>query len=259
MGMSVVIVEGRPLRGWHGRIHRARARLGHSHLTDQAALALHRDVRVALADFWREQGETEHSAVAAYRDVARRLAMLDAPDDLVHRSLLAAEQSAEACERCFELAGRYLGRSMQPGRLRRPLRLPRSRINELCSIAVDTLRDGVLQEAYASRMAAARAARATDLRAADALRSMARDGATHAAKARDVLAWCLDNGGAHVRAAVRAAVLELPDRGPGLVLPLGVEQRRLADHGQFDADPDQAVFRELVGAVREVYLARTQH
>ena len=258
MGMSVVIVEGRPLRGWHGRIQRARARLGHSRLTDQAALSLRRDVRHALADFWRAQGETEHSAVVAYQDVARRLAMLDAPDDLVHRSLLAAEQSAAACARCFELAGRYLGRSMQPGRLRRPLRLPRSRTTELCSIAVETLRDGVLQEAYASRMWAARAARATDMRAADAMRLMARDNAAHAATARDVLAWCLATGGAPVHTAVRQAVSELPDRGPGFVVPFGLDARRLADHGQFDADPEQVVFRELVGAVREVYLARTQ-
>jgi hypothetical protein len=58
---------------------------------------------------------------------------------------------------------------------------------------------------------------------------------------------------------VRQAVGELPDRGPAFVVPLGLDARRLADHGQFDADPDQAVFRELVGAVREVYLARTQH
>lgn len=256
--MSVAIVEGRPLRGWHGKVHLARARLGHSRLTDQAALALHTDVRGALADFWRLQGETEHSAVVAYQDVARRLAMLDAPDDLVHRSLLAAQQSADACERCFELAGRYLGRSMQPGRLRRPLRLPRGRTAELASIAVETLRDGVLQEAYAGRMAAARAARATDVRAAEAMHLVARDGAIHAAKARDVLAWCLETGGAPVRAAVRHAVGELPDRGPGFVVPLGLDARRLADHGQFDADPEQVVFRELVGAVREAYLARTQ-
>jgi hypothetical protein len=259
MAMSVAIVEGRPLRGWHGKVHLARARLGHSRLTDQAALALHRDLRRALADFWRLQGETEHSAVVAYQDVARRLAMLDAPDDLVHRSMVAAEQSALACDRCFELAGRYLGRSMEPGRLRRPLRLPRSRATERSSIAVETLRDGVLQEAYASRMAAARATRATDVRSAEVMRLMARDGAAHAAKARDVLAWCLDAGGAPVRAAVRQAVAELPDRGPGFVVPFGLDARRLADHGQFDADPDQAVFRELVGAVREVYLARTQH
>ncbi len=255
--MNVAIVEGRPLRGWHGRVQRARARLGHSHLTDQHALQMRPELRRALADHWRVQGELAHSSVVAYQDLARRLALLDAPDHLVERSWLAAEQEVRNGDRNFELAGRYLGRSMRPGRLRRPLRLPRSRTTELCAVAVGTLLDGVLLEAYASRMAAARGNHATDARARDALLQTAADDASHAAFGREVLDWCLEVGGPVVHHAVREAAVDLPTEGPPVVIPAGVDACVLARHGLYDADPDHEIFRELAAAVREVYVART--
>lgn len=255
--MNIAIVEGRPLRGWHGRVQRARARLGHSHLTDQYALRMRPEIRRALADHWRAQGELEHSSYLAYEQVARRLDRLDAPAELVERCLVAAQQEAMHVARSFELAGRYLGRSMRPGRLRRPLRRPRSRDAELVSIAVETLLDGVLLEAYASRMAAARAEQASDPRVRETLVKMASDDAAHAALGRDVLAWCLEVGGAVVRDAVRAAALGLPDEGPGVVVPRNLDPCTLAAHGLYDADPDDVVFLELAAAVREVYLSRT--
>ncbi len=255
--MNVAIVEGRPLRGWHGRVQRARARLGHSHLTDQHALQMRPELRRALADHWRAQGELEHSSMVAYHDLARRLALLEAPAELVQRSVAAAEQEVRHGERSFELAGRYLGRSMSEGRLRRPLRLPRSRTSELCSVAVTTLLDGVLLEAYASRMAAARAERATDGRAREALMQMSADDAAHAAFARDVLDWCLQVGGQPVRDSVREAALDLPTEGPSVHVPAGLDQVTLAAHGLCDADPHHQVFRDLAAAVRDVYLSRT--
>ncbi|MFM2076724.1 MAG: hypothetical protein RJA49_614 [Actinomycetota bacterium] len=258
MGMNVAIVEGRPLRGWHGRVQLARARLGHSHLTDQSAMRLAHPLRQALADHWRLQGELEHSSVVAYQDLARRLALLDAPDDLVHRCLVAAQQEGAHGVRCFELAGRYLGQSMHSGRLRRPLRLPRSRSAELQALAVQTLLDGVVLEAYASRMARIRAQRAFDSRVVETLQVIATDEAVHAVLARDILDWCLGTGGQPVRVAVRQAALQLPVSGPGIILPVGLDHGVLADHGQYDADPDNAVFRELTEAARELYLARTQ-
>jgi hypothetical protein len=255
--MNVAIVEGRPLRGWHGRVQRARARLGHSHLTDQYALQMRPDVRRALADHWRVQGELAHSSVIAYQDLARRLALLDAPGHLVERSRSAAAQEVRNGERNFELAGRYLGRSMRQGRLRRPLRLPRSRTTELCAVAVGTLLDGVLLEAYASRMAAARAERATDTRAREALLQTAADDALHAALGREVLDWCLDVGGPVVRHAVREAAVDLPTEGPPVVVPADLDACVLAGHGLYDADPGHEVFRELAAAVRDVYVSRT--
>jgi hypothetical protein len=255
--MNVAIVEGRPLRGWHGRVQRAHARLGHSHLTDQYALRMRPEVRRALADHWRAQGELEHSSYLAYEQVARRLDRLDAPVELVGRCLVAAQQESTHAAHSFELAGRYLGRSMRQGRLRRPLRLPRSRDAELVAIAVETLLDDVLLEAYASRMAAARAEHATDPRVRETLAKMAVDDAAHAALGRDVLAWCLEVGGPVVRDSVRTAALDLPTQGPDVVVPADLDACTLAGHGLYDADPEGVVFADLAAAVREVYLART--
>ncbi len=254
--MNVAIVEGRPLRGWHGRVQRANARLGHSHLTDQHALQMRPGVRQALADHWRAQGELEHSSYVAYLHVARRLHRLDAPAELVARCRIAAQQEALHASRSFELAGRYLGRSMRQGRLRRPLRMPRSRTVELCAVAVETLLDDVLLEAYASRMATARADRATDMRVRETLQKMSIDDAAHAALGRDIVDWCLQVGGQPVRDAVRATALDLPTEGPGVVVPPRMDEGTLAAHGLYDADPRHEVLLALAAAVRDVYVAR---
>lgn len=253
------MVEGRPLRRRNGRIHRARARLGHSHLTDRQALKLRHDVRQALAEFWRTQGELEHSSVVAYQDLARRLELLDAPEVLVRRSLSAAVQEADHWTRCFDLAGRYLGQSLRPGRLRRPMRLPRSRTGELVALAVETLRDGVINEAYAGRMAAMRAERASDRRAHDTLVVIAADESEHAALSRDILDWCLAVGGRPVHDMITHMVTHMPATvGSGIALPVGIESRAFAEHGLSDPDPDGALYSQLVRAVRDELAVRLQ-
>ncbi len=234
---SVIVMEGRPLRRRNGRLHRARSKRGHSHLTDRQALWLAPDVREALAEHWRNQGELEHASVVAFEDLARRLALVDAPDDLIVRSLQAAQQETDHAERCFELAGRYLGESLRPGRLRRPLRLPRSRDTELARLAVEALRDGIVNEGFAAWLAQEQLERARDRRVQETLAVIARDEAGHADLAIDVLAWCLAEGGAEVAAAVREAAGELPARMSAGVVPAGLDRRALADHGFFDPDP----------------------
>jgi hypothetical protein len=252
------MVEGRPLRRRNGRIHRARARLGHSHLTDRQALKLRHDVRHALAEYWRTQGELEHSSVVAYQDLARRLELLDAPESLVRRSLSAAVQEADHWTRCFELAGRYLGQSLRPGRLRRPMRLPRSRTAELVALAVETLRDGVINEAYTGRLAAVKAERATDQRVHDTLVIIAADELDHASLSRDVLDWCLAVGGRPVYDMVNHMVTTMPTTTTGITLPMGIESRSLGDHGLLDADPDGLLFAALVTQVRDELGVRLQ-
>jgi hypothetical protein len=253
-----LMVEGRPLRRRNGTIHRARARLGHSHLTDRQALKLRHDVRQALAEYWRTQGELEHSSVVAYQDLARRLALLDAPEHLVRRSMAAAMQEADHWTRCFDLAGRYLGQSLRPGRLRRPVRLPRSRTAELVALAVETLRDGLLNEGYAARLAAAKAERATDQRVHETLTIIAADEFDHASLSRDVLDWCLLAGGRPVFDMLNHLVTNMPVRARSVTLPAGLESHTLGDHGLFDADPDGAMFAALLTDVRDELAVRLQ-
>ena len=116
-----MIVEGRPLRRRNGRLRRARSRRGHGRLTDRQALSLGTAERAALAQFWRNQGELEHASVVAFNDLAHRLAQVDAPDELLRRTVRAADQEANHADLCFDLAGRYLGETVHAGRLRRPL------------------------------------------------------------------------------------------------------------------------------------------
>lgn len=245
---EIVAIVGRPLRKRNGRFRRARSRRGHSHLTDRQALRLAPAVRAALGEHWRAQGEMEHASVIAFHDLARRLSALDAPIELRQRATRAGGQEADHAQRCFDLAGRYLGDSLLPGRLHRPIRLPRSREIELARLAVESLRDGVLNEGYAAWLAGQQAARATDPRVRDTLDVIARDEADHADLSADVLSWCLDQGGEAVAHAVLAAAGELPVRMVACARPKGVSTRALADHGLFDPDPDGSGYAEVLAA-----------
>ena len=234
---EIIVIEGRPLRRRNGRLRRARSRRGHGRLTDRQSLSLAAAERAALADYWRNQGELEHASVVAFNDLAHRLAQVDAPDELLRRTLRAADQEANHAHLCFELAGRYLGETVQAGRLRRPRRMPRSRTAELTQLAVEALRDGVLNEGYAAWLAVGKAERATDHRVRDTMQVIARDEAQHAALSADVLAWCISEGGEVVVDAVIAAERELPTRMYEAALPIDVDAEVLADHGMFNADP----------------------
>jgi len=249
---DIQVVVGRPLRRRNGRIRRPRSRRGHSHLTDRQALWLAPSVREALAVHWRSQGELEHASVAAFIDLTRRLAALDAPAELVEDATRAAQQETDHATRCFELAGRYLGVSIEPGRLRVPHRRVRNRQAELCALAVEALRDGVLNEGYAAWLAARQAQRACDRRARETLDVITRDEADHARLSRDVLRWCLDAGGEAVADAVRDAAATLPLRMVACVVPADVNQRALADHGLFDPDGDGSGFSECLQATLQM-------
>ena len=242
---ETIVVVGRPLRRRNGRLRLARSRRGHSHLTDRQALLLSPSVRKLLGDHWRAQGEMEHASVVAFHDLARRLVAVGAPTVLCEQAVRCARQEADHTERCFDLAGRYLGQTLHPGRLHRPLRLPPSRKTELARLAVEALRDGVLNEGYAAWLAAGQAERATDARVRDTLLVIARDEAEHAELSAAVLAWCLAEGGFEVATAVEAAAAFLPAAVTSCVIPPGVDAAALADHGLFD--PDGAGYGNATG------------
>lgn len=258
---EVIITTGRPLRRRGGRLRVAHSRRGHSHLTDRQALRLSPTVRKALGEHWRAQGEMEHASVVAFHDLARRLVAVGAPTALTERATRAASQEADHTQRCFDLAGRYLGQNLLPGRLLRPLRLPRSRETELRHLAVEALRDGVLNEGYAAWLAAGQAERATDPRVRDTLLVIARDEADHADLSKAVLAWCLSQGEAEVAAAVVAAAAHLPTRVTPYVVPTGIDAEALGDHGLFNPDGARegngAGFASMLAATRAMVPAPT--
>ncbi len=255
-----IVVAGRPLRRVNGSRRVARSRRGHSHLTDRLALRLTPPVRKALGDHWRAQGEMEHASVVAFRDLARRLASVGAPPDLAERSLRAADRKADHAQRCFDLAGRYLGQNLLPGRIHRPVRLRRSRETELTRLAVDAVRDG-LNDSHAALFATGRAERATDPRVRDTLCAIARDEAEHVALSALVLTWCLAGGDADVVTAVVAAAARLPAVAASCVIPPGIDATALANHGLFDPDGVRAAngsgYAEVLASTRACIAAAT--
>ena len=244
-------VTGRPLRRRRGRLYFARSRTCGLWVTDAATLAMPRDVRTLLADHWRRAGELEHASVVAFDDLARRLRYVRATDALVERARKAATQEREHARRCFELASRYAGRQITAGRLHLPLRRPRVRANEITTLAVEALRDGVVNEGYAAWLAGAQLDRARDAEVRNTLTVIAADEAEHAELSRDVLEWCLLNGGAATQAAVDAAFAQLPQRMTGPTVPAVPQPAQvvLAAHGLVDVDPDGDGYRRVLAAL----------
>ena len=245
-------IVGRPLRRRRGRLYFARSRTNGLWVTDAATLALPRDVRTLLADHWRQAGEMEHASVIAFGDLSRRLRRVRAAHSLVERAERAAAQEQEHSRRCFELASRYAGRQIVAGRLHLPLRRPRVRANEINTLAVEALRDGVVNEGYAAWLAGAQLDRARDTEVRNTLTVIAADEAEHAELSRDVLEWCLLNGGAATQAAVDAAFAQLPQRMTGPTVPAAVPQPAqvvLAAHGLVDVDPDGDGYRHVLASL----------
>jgi hypothetical protein len=246
------VVTGRPLRRRRGRIHFARSRTQGLWVTDAATLALPRDVRTLLAEHWRQAGEMEHASVIAFGDLSRRLRRVRATHSLVERAERAAAQEQEHARRCFELASRYAGRRIAAGRLRLPLRRPHRRAHEITALAVEALRDGVVNEGYAAWLAGAQLDRACDSEVRDTLTVIAADEAEHAELSRDVLEWCLLNGDAAAQAAVDLAFAELPHRMTRPTIPAAVPrpaQVVLAAHGLVDVDPDGVGYRQVIATL----------
>jgi len=246
----VHLFTGRPLRRRNGKARWARARRGTSRLTDQVALELPSAVRAALADHWRRQGELEHASIIAFHDLAVRLEAVHAPGRLVAAAQHAAQQEADHAQRCFELAGRYEGRSYSAGRLNRPLRIRRSRVAELRALAVEAFRDGVVNEGYAAWVAEEQGLRAVDGRVRTTLAVIARDEAEHASLSAEVLAWCVEVGGEPVSNAVALAAASLPHRMTAAVVPDGLDAAVLAQHGLHDPDPDGAGYQRVAAGAR---------
>jgi hypothetical protein len=230
----------------------ARSRTRGLWITDAATMALPADARQLLSQHWRRAGELEHASVVAFHDLAARLRSVGAGNDLIQRARHAAEQEAEHARQCFALASRYAGCAVTAGRLRRPFRLPRRREAAIAALAVEALRDGVLNEGYAAWLAAAQLDQARDEHVRATLTRIAADEAEHAQLSRDVLEWCLIHGSAATRVAVNDAYASLPAQliGPRLPDQLGVPQRQmLAEHGLVDVDSDGAGYRHVLESI----------
>ncbi len=154
------------------------------------------DARCPEAARWAERSRDECSSVLAFLQLALELHDEGAPPTLVARALRAAEQELSHTWAAAALASRY-GRaplSPRPPAPRFRARLPRR--EQLARLAHESWRDGCLNEGLAAAIAGEEARASRDEAEAGVCAQIAREEAEHAALARDVLAWTLEQDAA---------------------------------------------------------------
>lgn len=182
MGAPGFCVEGRPYRGGCGEARRARVRRGSGF-----------DVHDARAERWARRAAEECASVPAFLQLAQELLELGAPLDLVARAVRAADEELGHTRAAVELAEHFGGAPMRvaaPGFRQRP-RLPRAQA--LRRLAAESFHDGCLNEGSTAAKLLLEAQRSNSAREARVLARVAREEATHAALAFDVVRWASAN------------------------------------------------------------------
>ena len=206
------------------------------------------EARRALARLWTETARGEHASVPAFSRLSLALVALGAPARLVEAAHRAALEEIEHARLAFSLASTYAGSPVGPGRLLALCAARAVTATSLTSLAAESLIDGCLLEGVAADVAQQALARARDDRARAALAVIARDEASHAALAWEVVSWCCDQGGEAVRRRLRTALDKAPTvvRSPQISPHLAAE---LADHGWLDRTAWEAARRRTSASV----------
>jgi hypothetical protein len=231
-GEPGMCAEGRALRNAEGAIERLapRIRPGASPGVDCAKREL------ALAAFARD-AQAECESVTAFLQLALELVDLSAPEALIERALLAAEQEIEHAQLVASLSGRF-GGSVRP---EFPAPVPRPAPNPedaLARLAVESYLDGCIGEAWAARRAADGSRTANDLEIRGVRARIAREESAHAELGWQLVDFALERGGARVAEALRAV-------------------RDTGFSGSFEAEPEASDWLELgrVSSCRNTELA----
>jgi hypothetical protein len=171
-------VEGRPYRDGCGDARRAKVTRGTGF-----------DVKNARAERWARRATEECASVPAFLQLAQELLDLDAPLELVARAVHAADEELGHTRVALKLA-EHFGHApirLSPPAFRERRRLPRTLA--LRRLAAESWHDGCLNEGRAAAALALEAQRSDSALEAHLLARVAREEATHAALAYDVLCW----------------------------------------------------------------------
>ncbi|MBX3231970.1 MAG: hypothetical protein KIT84_12390 [Labilithrix sp.] len=211
------------------------------------------ETRAALRDLWLHDARKEHASVPAFGQVAWQLVALGAPSDLVRRAHESCLQEIDHAERCFALASAYAGRDLgvqeMPALHAGGAALPKDRVRALTQVATEALVDGALLEDYNAALAATALDAVRDPAAREALVRIVEDESAHARLAWDIIAFCVERGGAPVVAALERRFAEVPPEPVSLyeeslarrvaALP---DKTPLWAHGRVDTSRAGAVF-----------------
>jgi len=208
-------------------------------------------VRRALAQAWIAMAQMEHASIAAFAQLSLHLAALGADSELVERTHLAALDEIRHARRGFAIASAYAGESCSAGAIAELRTLEASEI-DFVRLAIGTLIDGCVAEGVASDVTRAASTQAVDPVIRATLEMVASDELRHAELAWDVLAWCLDRGGAAVHEAVAARLngldRQISDPAPELD---GAPRDQLAEHGILDQESIGALAARRLAAVKD--------
>jgi len=192
--------------------------------------ALSPDARAACTAGWTDAARGEHASVPAFSRLSLTLMAMGAPSRLVEGAHCAALDEIEHTRLAFGLAAVYAGAEVAPGALDELMTAPAVTAESLPDLAEESLVDGCLLEEIAAEAARAAAARATDPVVRAALATIARDEATHAELAWDVVAWCCEDGGVDLRRRLLTVIHRAALPAPPLDVPPALEAE-LGDHG----------------------------
>lgn len=212
LGATSGFGRGRQLRSF-GKILLPPVQAGAAWLTADVGAISGGPTRDAVAARWRENGRTEHASVGAFARLTLDLLALGAPPRLIADANRDSLDEIRHTELCFSLAKELDGRDESPGAFpaaRAARTSVPTRPLALSSLAVDSLVDGALHEGVSARVIARLAKVCDDPKIRAVLREIAADEGRHAAHGWDVVAWCLQEGGAPVASALRGALNAIP-------------------------------------------------
>jgi hypothetical protein len=250
-GMGVFCVSGRPLRsGDEALLPPVLFAEGGAPLSG----ALDSVTRSALAEAWLDDARNECASIPVFLALARDLAAVGAPEALVTRALLAAEDEARHTLLCSAMASRLSGTLAMPLLLPTPPPADASREDALLRLAIESWRDGCLGEGVAAERARRALPHTRDPLARAALTRIAVDEQGHADLAGDVLRFCLAEGGRAVVEAVAAEMAATEAALPESALPgqASFDEQAWSAHGRLDAVAIRAAWQAESAAARRI-------
>jgi hypothetical protein len=229
-GLGGFCISGRPLRDGD-RMVLPPVLVGQTRFAGDATLDL--ATRSALSEAWLDDARTECASIPAFLALARDLASVGAPDALVARALVAAEEEALHTLLCSAVASRTSGTLAAPVLLLPPPAQDGSVDDALVRLAVESYRDGCVGEGAAAEGARRALVGAEDPLARAALSRIAEDEQRHADLAWDVLRFCVERGGRAVANAVEIEASASAYEGARSREP-DADEGALRAHGRLD-------------------------
>ncbi len=200
--------------------------------------------RTWLAARWARTAQTEHASIASFSRFSLQMTAVGAPPELLIRSHHAAIDEVHHARVAFALASRFSGQKLGPG----PLALHGDLLGDtaLAAIAIETAKDGCVNETLAAADAAAAGvdARVSAVRCAMAI--IERDESRHAELAWAFIGWAVALAGNRLRddvvSMIRRTCAEYTLKPIGEPFPMS----EVSGYGFLDPERALAVRRDAV-------------